>query len=486
MDKIQKTWAIIWPIVKSIFKLLGVWDRLEVLLIYTIIYILASVILKEVLPKKRRGEVFSEALHLFVDVFIIIIPFIGLYYWLKEKIPLVVQLGSYILSLTKVDELVATVLKVFLVCIIAFGIARWVITLCSLALQKFAIELPYVGDIAVPLIRVVESIFFVLTVLWLPFFGLSLYKQVDPYPVVIYDVIIRPPEANEQVWEYIEEGISNAQENGMDCNPYLLYSLKVYETGSTVCTPIWSLRPRPNECASYAGALGMWQFLPETFQRNADRYGVKGNLWKPAVAAEVACYFINDEVQISLSQTRESFINNFAYDGLIWNRDPAGAGVVYDRAIKLRDSALENYKPPELEPTEYIWPAPSNAFVWYQWGVDMWYGQAHNGIDIAISGLPAFQVHALANGQARYWDGGDCNAGVITLRTSQGDEFHYVHMERNSSKIFIPTDGGWHNVTQGQALGFIHNGNTTCSVGSHLHLMFSDGSYISGEMFPKK
>ena len=139
-------------------------------------------------------------------------------------------------------------------------------------------------------------------------FGLSLYKQVDPYPVVIYDVIIRPPEANKQVWEYIEEGVFNAHENGVDCNPYLLYSLKIYETGSTVCTPIWSLRPRPNECASYAGALGMWQFLPETFSRNADRYGVKGNLWKPEVAAEVACYFINDEVQISLSQTERPLL----------------------------------------------------------------------------------------------------------------------------------------------------------------------------------
>ena len=98
-----------------------------------------------------------------------IFPFIGLYYWLREKIPLVVELASYVVTLTGLDELVVTILKVFLVCMVAFGITRWIITLGSLALQKLAIELPYIGDIIVPLIRVGESIFFVLTVLWLPF-----------------------------------------------------------------------------------------------------------------------------------------------------------------------------------------------------------------------------------------------------------------------------------------------------------------------------
>lgn len=54
MDKLVKTWAIIWPIIKSIFKLLGVWDKLEVMLVYIVVYILAGIILRNILPKKRK------------------------------------------------------------------------------------------------------------------------------------------------------------------------------------------------------------------------------------------------------------------------------------------------------------------------------------------------------------------------------------------------------------------------------------------------
>jgi hypothetical protein len=485
MEKIIDLWAIIWPIIKSIFKVLGIWDILEIMLIYIVVYILVSKILKGILPRKHRGNMFMEALHLFVDVFIIISPFIGVYHWLKGKIPLVVQLASYVVRLTELDELVNTIMKVFLVCMIAFGVARGIINLVSLILQKFAIELPYIGDVIVALIRVAESMFFVLTVLWLPFFGLSFFKQVDPYPVIIYDAIIRPPEANEEIWRNIEEGVQKAHENGVECDPYLLYSLKIYETGNNICTQIYEYLPRPNECVSIAGCLGDMQFDPETYWRNATRYNVEDSLWEPPVAVEVGCYFINDEVKISLAQTRNVFIRNFAYDGLIWNRDPAGAGEVYDRAIALRKEAFENSEPPKVTSGEYLWPAPKDAFVWYPWGVDMWYGKSHNGIDIAMSGLPAFKVHALDNGNARYWDGGSCNAGVITLQTSQGDEFHYVHMEWDTSKIAIPTDGEWHSVKKGQTLGWILDGDTSCSRGNHLHLMFKDGRYISGEMFQK-
>lgn len=484
MDKIVKIWSIIWPILRSIFNTLGFWEYIEAFLLYIVLYLVLKSLVKSFLPKKQRGSFIGEGIFLFIDIALVISPLVGIYFWFKTRVPLLVQLISYILGLTELIDLANILLRVFLVCMIAFGIARWLIYTVSLLLQRVAIDFP-LGEVFVVVIRMVEGVFFMLTVLWLPFFGLSLFKQVDPYPVLIYSPIIMPEEANERVWEYIEEGVYNAQQNGVDCDPYLLYSLKEYETGSHMCSLTHQYLPRPNSCASYAGALGMWQFIPETFTRNANRYNVEGNLWEPQIASEVACYFINDEVKMSLAQPRDVFINQFAINGLVWNRDPDGAGRVYDRAHALRKSSISTFVRPNIEYQGYIWPAPNDSFLWYEWGVTMWYGTPHNGIDIAMEGLPAFSVYALSDGKASYNDGGDCNAGVITLKTNSGETFLYVHMELDLNKIYIPTNGTFVSVQKGEILGWILDGDTTCSRGNHLHLMRADGSYISALEFEK-
>ena len=292
-----------------------------------------------------------------------------------------------------------------------------------------------------------------------------------------------PPDINENIWEVIETGVRNAQANEVACDPYLLYSLKVYETGDNFCDESWEKESRPNGCVSYAGALGMWQFMPETFLRNANRHNVEGTVWNPAIAAEVACYFINDEVNISLSQSRDVFKNEFSFVGFVWNKDLGGAGVVYDRAIELRNSALSQPQDETDYPKGYVWPGPEDSFLWYKWGIQMWYGSFHNGIDVAMPGLKTFDVVAISTGVARYYDGGDCNMGVIHFKSIKNQEFYYVHMSTELSDIYIPTNGSWVPVLKGQKLGKIHGGDTSCSRGSHLHLMYTDGRYIGEEMF---
>jgi murein DD-endopeptidase MepM/ murein hydrolase activator NlpD len=222
--------------------------------------------------------------------------------------------------------------------------------------------------------------------------------------------------------------------------------------------------------------------MPETFKRNAERHNIEGSLWNPAIAAEVACYFINDEVNISLSQLRDVFIGEFSSIGFVWNRDPGGARVVYDRANQLREDALSQL--PETDSFKgYLWPGPEDSFLWYKWGIQMWYGSFHNGIDVAIPGLKTFDVLAISTGVARYYDGGSCNMGVIHFKSIKNEEFYYVHMSAEPSDIYIPTNGSWVPVLTGQKLGRIHEGDTTCSIGSHLHFMYTDGRYIGEEMF---
>lgn len=494
MDELTKLWAIVWPIVKTVFKMLGVWDVFESLVIYLVSMLFVALIVKWILPKEKRGDFIKEALHSLADIFIVISPLLAVYFWLKEKFPLLAQLASFILELTKLDELMVTMGKVILLSILFFALARWVIHKVSVILKREVLNWPIIGNILLVVINVAEGVLFAMTVLVLPFFVISLFKQVDPYPIVVEaDPVVQPVGVNNDTWNYISIGVQRAKANGVSCDPNLLLSLKEYETGANMCTLEEESLPRPNQCASYAGALGCFQFLPETFARNAARYNVKGSLWQPEVAAEVACYFIADEVNISLNQTVEEFASEFATIGLIWNADPSGAVRVYERAQELKNSMEEEIeKRIEKENEEeyasvegYLWPAPEGSYLWYAWGIPMWYGHLHNGIDIAMDGLPAFKVVAIADGQARYWDGGSCNAGVITLRTNSGEEFYYVHMEWDTSKIYIPTDGSWVKVQQGQSLGRILNGNTSCSIGNHLHLMRVGGSYISENEFSK-
>ncbi len=521
MEELTKLWAIVWPILKTIFEMLGVWDIFESLTIYLVSMMFVTLFVKWILPKEKKGSFTREAIHILADMFIAVSPLLAVYFWLKEKFPLVAQLASYILELTKIDDLMVIIGKVILLCIVTFALSRWFIHKVAIILKREVLNWPIIGNILIAVINVAEGFLFAMTLFVLPFWIISLFKQVDPYPIVVQaDPVVQPIGISNNTWDYISIGVRNAQANGVACDANLLLALKEYETGANMCTLEQESLPRPNQCASYAGALGCFQFLPETFARNAARYNVQGSLWEPEVAAEVACYFIADEVKISLTQSQEEFASEFASVGLIWNADPSGAVRIYERAKELKDSVKEEVEKQiaekikeekekeEKEEKEkdndkdkdeyededeeyasvegYLWPAPGGSFLWYAWGTSMWYGNLHNGIDIAMNGLPAFKVVAIADGQARYWDGGSCNAGIITLRTNSGEEFLYVHMEWDTSKIDIPTDGSWVKVSQGQSLGRILNGNTTCSIGNHLHLMRSDKSYIGEEEFSKK
>lgn len=150
-----------------------------------------------------------------------------------------------------------------------------------------------------------------------------------------------PSGVDENVWSDILNGVQAARENGIECDPILLYAIKVVETGDNYCDESWENLPRPNLCASEEDVLGMYQFLNETFQRNADRYHVQGSVWDPKISSEVACYFIHDEAHISLSQTKEEFVEEFAHKGYIWNIYEQEALQIYEIGIYLTNQLKE-------------------------------------------------------------------------------------------------------------------------------------------------
>lgn len=498
---VNDIWAIAWPILKAIIEKMPPEDIFLAILIYIAIVSISRGFLKKIFPIKTKGNPFSEAWGLIVDVITLVGPLAGSYYFLVEKFPQLEEVVEFILDTEGIEETVIVWGKILLVTSVAFGLARWLIYRISVLFQR-----QFEGHIIpLTLIRVAEGLGFTLTVMWVPFFAFSLLLSGEEINVATGDPLAKPPNVIEEVWTHVESGVSKARNNGTDCSPYLIYSLKLYETSVNICTELNEDNPRPNKCASYAGAVGMMQFLPETFERNAKRHGIDGSPWNPTDAVEVACYFIAEEVKISLDQSEEEFVQEFSSKGLIWNADPIGAALVYNRALKFRRWAQEEIqdpenpnpepepapkpKPePEPEPNPppkvdgYLWPAPKKSFVTFAWGAQMSYG-VHNGIDIVLSGFPPFKVVALADGKARYWDGGGCNAGVIDLRLKNGETFQYVHMSWKGSEIYIPTNGTWVSVKQGETLGWIHNGTTSCSDGPHLHLMRMSGAWIGVKEF---
>lgn len=484
MEKIYNLLAITWPIISQVFKLMRLEEKFISLIIFIFFYILVVNIFITIFPRDDKKRFLDNIIFPLIRIYLMILPLVLVYQYLKGSHPILVQLVEFIANFFTIDELIEAICLSIVMTAIFYALARFFWHSISMFLQYMLGDIPVIGPFLLRVIIGMEVLAILATYLTLPVFAMSFFKGIDPYPLSLREPIVMPPGVDEEVWEVIEKAVNKSLENGVNCSPYLLYSLKIYETGENYCDEAWEYVARPNACASNAGALGMWQFLPETFSRNANRHNVQGSLWNPEVAAEVACYFMADEVNISLNQTKEEFVEEFASTGLIWNADPYGAGVVYDRAVELRNSAFES-PPNPVYPSGYVWPGPENTYVWYPWGDVMWYGQYHNGIDIGTFDGQVFDVKAISSGMARYYYQDECNRGVIHFIASSHEQFYYVHMSEDPSKIYIKTDGSWVAVDKGQTLGQIHEGNTSCSIGSHLHLMYTDGRYIGEEMFER-
>ena len=185
MEELTKLWAIVWPILKTIFKMLGVWDIFESLVVYLVSMMFVSLIVKWILPKEKKGGFISEAIHILADLFIAISPVLAVYFWLKEKFPLLAELASFILELTKIDDLMVVIGKVIILCIVTFALSRWIIHKVAVILKQEVLNWPLIGNILIAVINVAEGLLFAMTVLVLPFFALSLFERVDPYPIVV-------------------------------------------------------------------------------------------------------------------------------------------------------------------------------------------------------------------------------------------------------------------------------------------------------------
>ena len=481
-------WAILWPVIKQVWGIMGLDQKAVSVGIFFLTWIVSSWILNLLRPEYKRGSVISEVLHFFWGAFTFLLPFILVGWWLADKYPLLEEAISFVANKFSWQERAYSWMIIFLMAVLFVALQRFVIHKVSMLLQGLLSELPGLGDLLTGLVLIVEAILFVASAMTLPFSMIILAGERGVIQPISQSVPTERPSVSvsDEVWSAIITGASRAQENGVSCDPYLMLAIKEYETGPYLCDRSMM---GSRSCVSGAGALGMMQFLPETCQRNAARRGVTCDVWNPVQSVEVACYAINDEMEFSLDQTKNQFIQEFASVGFVWNRDPQGAGKVYDRAMFLKANAMEEIAekqetaPPNKNIDGYIWPAPAETRVSYHWGAAMSYGK-HNGIDIIFPGLHQFQVFAIADGKARYWVGDSCDAGVIDLNVG-GETFQYVHMSLISSEIEIPTDGSWVDVSQGQVLGWVHEGRTSCSDGTHLHLMRINGGYIGEAEFQR-
>lgn len=485
-------WAIIWPVLKQVWGRMDLQEQAVTVGVFLLICFLATKILNIFKPEYRRGAFFSEVINILWGTVTLLTPLFILGFWLSKEHPLLSEAFSFVAKEFSLEERMFSWLEIFLFATIFVALQRFLISKISLLLQRVFLNLPF-GRVVIAFVLVAEGLLFLASAITLPMTIIVFAKEAEMISVAQAQPNIKPPEVDvsQEVWDAITTGVGRAQANGVACNPYLILAIKKYETGSSLCDASMS---ESRSCVSSAGCLGMMQFSPETCQRNANRRGVTCDVWDPAQSVEVACYAIADEMSFSLEQSREEFIKEFSSEGFVWNADALGAGVVYDRAKAFEQDALASIpefvaNPPEFSGNHnsegYIWPAPAGSYVSYAWGASMWYGKTHNGMDIILSGIPPFEVVAVSDGQARYWVGDSCDAGVITLQTNAGDPFHYVHMELDTGKIDIPTDGSWVDVRQGQVLGWILNGTTSCSDGPHLHLMSTDGTYIGAKEFQK-
>lgn len=509
----SKIWAILWPALKFLWEeLFELEDQAILVVIFILSYMVTVRIINSFKPQYKRGSFISEIVHVYVSVTIFLVPLVAVLFWLSKEYPLLEDVFSFISKEFDLQERGISWMKVFFIAVVFLAAQRLVISKLSLVLQKLLINFP-LGEFLMAFVLVAEGLLYFASAVFMPMNMIVLAQEAEIILVEKNDETPKPPgvEISQEIWDAISTGVERAKVNGVNCNPYLMLSIKMYETWTNICTPEDEGLPRPNKCASYAGALGIMQFLPETFQRNAKRHGVTGSLWDPPIAVEVACYFTVEEVNISLDQPIEEFIEEFSSKDLVWNADPSGAETVYNRAKKFERWAEESQEPEEPEPEDppspspnpspspspspepppekvdgYLWPAPKKSYVSFAWGVPMSYGSNHNGIDIVLLGFPPFKVVALADGKARYWNGGACNAGVIDLQLKNGETFQYVHMSLKKGEIEIPTNGSWVSVEQGQVLGWIHNGTTSCSDGPHLHLMRMNKTWIGAKEFIRK
>lgn len=481
-------WAILWPVIKQVWGFMSLEQKAVSVGIFFLTWMVSNWALNHFKPVYKRGAVISEVLHFLWGAFTFLLPFLIVGWWLGNKYPLLGEAISFVANKFSWQDRAYSWMIIFFFAVVFVAIQRFVIHKVSMLLQRIFSELPGLGDLLTGLVLVVEAILFVASAVTLPLSMITLAGDRGViHPISQSVPTVRPSvSVSDEVWSAITTGVERAQANGVSCDPYLMLSIKEYETGTYLCDR--SMMGSRN-CVSSAGCLGMMQLNPETCQRNAARRGVTCDVWDPARSVEVACYAINDEMEFSLDQSKNEFVREFASVGFVWNKDPQGASKVFDRAINLRASAMEEVVKKQANPAPrkttdgYIWPAPAESRVSYSWGAAMSYG-VHNGMDIILPGLSQFQVFAIEDGKARYWIGDSCDAGVIDLNVG-GEIFQYVHMSLISSEIEIPTDGSWVDVSQGQVLGWVHEGRTSCSDGTHLHLMRNNGGYIGEEEFQR-
>jgi hypothetical protein len=509
---------LVWPVLRQeVLKKMTGNETLLALLFFLACILLINLILRHWLGNRdyEPGSFQSEFIKLLSGIIAFVVPVVLLYWQAEKRYPILTALFEQVIELTGLDAKVRVWVTIIILGVGLTAFERVGIYLVFSIFQRAVSFVPG-REIWVEIVVLIEVIFYSVSTFMLPANIILIAEQAGewnrPHPLLDQRMNYpRPDGVPVVIWNDITEGLARARQNGAVCDPYLHVAFKEYETRYYRCgTNMTGMR----ECVSSVGCLGAFQFAPETFATYAERYGVadRVDIWNPSDSAEVACYAMQPEgMNISLEMSEEEFVYSASHvpqvsgENYVWNADPKGMRRVYARALELHakydveaslteETMQGNNSLPTISNSLFefggrvdglLWPAPAGSYVTFQYGVEMSNGWIHNGIDIVLSGFPPYKVVALADGKVRYWNGGDCNAGVIDLQTADGETFQYVHMELDPSKIFIPVTGAWVEVSQGQELGWILDRRTTCSDGPHLHIMRIGGGPLYEAEFTK-
>lgn len=139
-----------------------------------------------------------------------------------------------------------------------------------------------------------------------------------------------------------------------DCDPWLLVAVAFSES------PYYN-----NTSCSVAGACGVWQFMPDTWNSLWPEGEVPSRFHIPS-AADAACrYMTSNGMANSINKSRLAFIFDFAIQPPVWNMHLGQAGFVWDLVAEIRErGGIDPIDPPHTDPnppftlTKIWWKIP--------------------------------------------------------------------------------------------------------------------------------
>lgn len=268
-------WAILWPVFKQIWEMMGMDQKAISIGVFLLSWLLTVTILNSLKPAYKQGAIISEVLHLLWGAFVFLLPFFAVGWWLSQEYPLMAEAVSFVASKFSWQERLVAWWEIYLVAVFWVALQRFLIHKISILLQQVVIEIPMIGSIIIVFVLVAENLMFFASGLSLPITMIVLAKDrgvlvplAQEFPTIQPEGVALAP----GVWEAIEEGVGRARVNGVSCNPYLMLSLKEYETGRNVLATAYEICSVPEVRVSLAGDIENPETLYSVYIEYRKRY----------------------------------------------------------------------------------------------------------------------------------------------------------------------------------------------------------------------